>query len=158
MEHKYHVKVSQNHGGQGGAQGRVGSLTNPKNNNFPKITIQSPGEFKGPVDAQDQSLHWTPEDLYVSSIAVCLFTTFVAFAEKARLNYQAFRIEAEGKLEKVPDNSLQITQVHQDVYITINDAAEEKKTKNLLEKAERHCLIANSVKTKIGLMPHIEFS
>lgn len=154
--HYYSIKVTQNDGGKGGEQGRVGTLISSTNTNFPKITVQSPAEFKGPKDETGNTLDWTPEDLFVASAAVCLFTTFVAIAENSKLQYSSFSIVANGKLEKLPERGMVISEIEQIVYLSILKEEDTGKAERILQKAEKHCLIANSMKTKIILTPKIE--
>ena len=155
MKHLYNIRLQQKNGGQMAVDGRIGELYHPTNDNFPKITIQSPAEFKGPHDDQERSLHWTPEDLFVSSAAVCLFTTFISMAEKMHLEFKSITIDAEGTLEKDPEIGLMITKIHQVATITIANANMEGKATKAIEKAEKYCLIANSMKTKVTLEPKI---
>lgn len=152
--HKYSIKVVQNLGGKGGAEGRVGTLSEPTNSNFPKIKVQSPAEFKGPADGNQKSLDWTPEDLFVSSVAVCFFTTFVSIAERSNLPYKGLEIVATGKLEKVEGTGQMFTEIEENIMLTIVSEDDRGKAQKILEKAETNCLIANSMKSKI--IPHFE--
>ncbi len=103
--------------------------------------MQSSSEFKGPHDEQGKILDWTPEDLYIASVAVCLFTSFVAIAEKSRLEYTSITINASGKLEKVPDIGMMITEIEENVTINIHLASLKEKTLKILEKSKKYCLI-----------------
>jgi organic hydroperoxide reductase OsmC/OhrA len=147
--HFYTVKVAQNAGGKGGAEGRVATLSEPNNSHFPKITVQSPQEFKGPKADDGKSLDWTPEDLFVSSVAVCFFTTFVAIAENSKLEYKTLEIVAKGKLEKVEGQGQIISEIEEEVLLKITDEKDREKALRVLEKVEKGCLIANSMKSKI---------
>lgn len=157
MSHKYFVKVVQNEGGKGGKEGRVATLTEPNNPNFPPIIVQSPGEFKGPVDANGKSLAWTPEDIFIASAAVCFFTTFVSIAENSKLEYTSFSITAEGILDKVESIGEMITEITLKPVLTLkNKDSSLEKAKKILEKVENNCLIAKSMKSKIILQPEIK--
>ena len=58
----------------------------------PDVQVATPPEFKGHEGI------WSPEDLYVASINVCVMTTFLAFAERAGLSFAGYESEAEGRL------------------------------------------------------------
>src|ERR1700694_1850801 len=59
----------------------------------PALPVASPPEFRG------QPGTWTPEDLFVASIEVCLMLTFVGIAEKRGLRVASYESTAEGLLE-----------------------------------------------------------
>ncbi|HEY5765737.1 MAG TPA: OsmC family protein, partial [Candidatus Deferrimicrobiaceae bacterium] len=61
----------------------------------PPVEVATPPEFKGHEGI------WSPEDLYVASVNSCIMTTFLAFAERAGLEFEKFESEAEGLLEFV---------------------------------------------------------
>jgi organic hydroperoxide reductase OsmC/OhrA len=150
-EHHYTVKVVQKEGGKGGAEGRVAFLSEPTNPHFVTITVQSPVEFKGPAGPDQKSLYWSPEDLFVSSVAVCFFTTFVSIAENSNLKYKSLSITAIGKLEKLLDHSSLMSEIQEHVELSLETLNDQEKAKKIIEKTEKNCLIANSMKSKIIL-------
>ena len=156
MTHYYKVKVSQDEGGKVGAVGRVGTLSEPENDNFAKIKIQSPAEFLGPKSENGKSLYWTPEDLYVSSVAVCIFTTFIKIAQNSHLKFKGFEVVAEGKMEENEDGESWFSEIVQDVTVFIADEKYKRKALRIVEKAEENCLIARSMKTKVITNPKAE--
>ena len=154
--HTYTVKVRQNKGGLGGEEGRVGTLSEPNNPNFPSIVVQTPAEFNGPAAPNGSSEDWTPEDLYVSSVAVCLFTTFVKIAENSRLKYESFEVTAQGKIEEDETIGNWISQIDQSVRVEVSQEKYAKKAARIVEKAEENCLIAKSMKTKVSINIDVE--
>jgi organic hydroperoxide reductase OsmC/OhrA len=149
--HYYVAKVEQKSGGKGGAEGRIATLSNPENPNFVQLTVQSPVEFKGPAAPDGRSINWTPEDLFVSSVAVCFFSTFVAIAERSQLEYTKFEITAKGKLEKVEGIGDMITEITEVPIVTLKNPADHEKAIKILEKVEKNCLVGNSMKSKINV-------
>jgi len=105
-------------------------------------TLAAPPEFKGHEGI------WSPEDLFVASINVCVMTTFLAFAERAGLAFTSYESEAEGTLELV-DGKFQFVTVLLKPKITLKPGEDVGKAKDLIAKAEANCLISNSVKTKV---------
>src|SRR3989304_10245684 len=72
---------------------------------LPEIQAGAPPEFKG-RDGQ-----WSPEHLLVASLHTCYMLTFLAIAENSKLPLVSFSSTANGKLEKVPGSSYQITEI-----------------------------------------------
>ena len=114
----------------------------------PDVQVATPPEFKGHDGI------WSPEDLFVASANICLMTTFLAVAERAGLAFTSYESEAEGKLELV-DGKFQFTAITLKPVITLPAGGDTVKAKELIEKAEANCLISNSVKAHVTLMPTI---
>ncbi len=138
--HYYSTKVEW-------TEGRIGKLTN---NTFPEIKVATPPEFnKGVPDI------WSPEHLFVASVNICLMTTFLAIAENSKLEFESFSCEAKGKLEKV-DNKFMISEIVLNPTVVIKQEKDKDRALRIVEKSETHCLISNSVKSKIVLNPLVE--
>lgn len=98
---------------------------------------------------------WSPEHLFVASAEICLMTTFLSIAEKSRLEFVEYSSEAIGTLEKTAEGML-MTKIVIKPRVVINDEAKKDRTLLLLEKAEKYCLISNSMKTEVTLEPIVE--
>ena len=116
---------------------------------LPKLHVDAPPEFKGHEGA------WTPEHLFVGAVNSCFMTTFVAIAENSKFDFVTFKAVAQGTLEKIDGQGLMITEIVLRPTLTIKDARDTARAGRILEKAEKHCLIANSAKTQIRLEPLI---
>jgi peroxiredoxin-like protein len=114
----------------------------------PDVEVATPPEFKGHEGI------WSPEDLFVASANICLMTTFLAVAERAGLAFSVYESTAEGRLELV-DGKFQFTAITIRPSITLKSGDDVEQTKELLEKAERNCLISNSMKATVTLEPTI---
>lgn len=118
------------------------------------VTLSSPGlddldtagppEFGGPGDV------WSPETLLVGAVADCLILSFRATARAARLEWESLRCEATGTLDKI-DRVTQFTGFDIHAELTIPAGGNVEKAKRMLEKAEHHCLITNSMKAESRL-------
>jgi peroxiredoxin-like protein len=108
----------------------------------PDIQVATPPEFKGHEGI------WSPEDLYVASVNVCIMSTFLAFAERAGLSFTDYESDAEGRLELV-DGKFQVTSVTLRPKVTLKNSEDAGKAKELLAKVDANCLISNSIKTKV---------
>lgn len=128
-------------------EGRIGTLSA---DSLPDIKVATPPEFPKGVPGI-----WSPEHLFVSSVAICLMTTFVAIAENSSLPFNSFSCKAEGKLEKV-DGNFMISEIELKPEIIIPEEKYLEKAGRIIEKSDKMCLISNSVKTKIILNPEIK--
>jgi organic hydroperoxide reductase OsmC/OhrA len=70
----------------------------------PDIQVSTPPEFKGHEGI------WSPEDLFVASVNVCVMSTFLALAERAGLAFMSYESDAEGRVE-LAEGKLQVTSV-----------------------------------------------
>ena len=114
----------------------------------PDVQVATPPEFKGHEGI------WSPEDLFVASVNVCLMTTFLAVAERAGLAFSSYESTAEGRLELV-DGKFQFAAITIRPFIRVQARNDVDKAKELIEKAERSCLISNSMKANVTLEPVI---
>lgn len=114
----------------------------------PEVQVATPPEFKGHEGI------WSPEDLFVSAVNICIMSTFLAFAERAGLAFSAYQSDAEGQVELV-DGKLQVTEVAVRPSVTVQAADAIDKAKEILAKAEANCLISNSIKSRVTFEPKI---
>ncbi len=125
---------------------RIGELTEPT---LPAITVATPPEFpKGVPNI------WSPEHLFLASVNVCLMTTFLSIAENSKLDFSAYTADSKAKLEKV-DGKFMISEIELMPKITVSSEKDKERAIRIIEKAEEHCLISNSIKSKVHLNPEI---
>ena len=108
----------------------------------PPIDVATPPEFKGHEGI------WSPEDLFVISVNVCVMMTFLAFAERARLSLTRYESEAEGQLEFI-DGGFQFTRVNVRPQVLQKPGTDVSKAHELMAKAEKYCLVSRSVKSEV---------
>jgi peroxiredoxin-like protein len=97
-----------------------------------------PAEFDGPGD------RWSPETLLVGAVADCFILTFRAVARASNLSWTALRCATEGKLDRV-EGVARFTQMALRAQLTVPPGTDTDKARRLLEKAEKACLITNSL-------------
>ena len=97
---------------------------------------------------------WSPEHLFVSAIASCLMTTFLAIAAASKLEFSDFTCNAIGKLEQV-DGKFSITEVVLQPSVSVPAGTDTAKVLRIIEKADANCLISNSVKSIVTLQPTV---
>lgn len=114
----------------------------------PDIEIAVPPEFRGHENI------WTPEDLFVASVNACIKTTFLYYAQKNNLEFLSYESEAEGILERV-ENRFMFTEIKIMPKIKIATDSQAEKAKKIITLSEKSCLISNSVKSNVELLPEI---
>jgi len=115
------------------------------------LAISSPPEFKG------ERGFWTPEDFLVGAVESCLLMTFASQVERQQLPVEAYYSEAEGLLEST-DDGMQFTRIVIKPTIIITDGRAVEKTLKAIEAAHRNCLVANSLRTIVTVVPDIQLS
>lgn len=120
--------------------------------NSPRLTAlasASPAEFGGPGDK------WSPETLLVASVADCFILTFRAIARASKLPWQAVQCQVTGTLDRV-ERVMSFTAFTVNASLQVPAGTDHARAKQLLEKAERGCLITNSLKAEVHLNASVE--
>jgi organic hydroperoxide reductase OsmC/OhrA len=86
---------------------------------------------------------WSPEELLVGSVLLCVQTTFDAYARRASLKILDWDARATGTLVK-SSGGPSFSSIDIDVRITTAPGDEARAT-DLLQTAERHCIISNAL-------------
>ena len=81
-------------------------------------------------------------------------TTFLSIAENSKLEFIAYKGDSKAKLEKV-DGKFMISEIELMPIITVSSEKDKERALRIIEKAEHHCLISNSIKSKVELKPEI---
>ena len=103
-----------------------------------------PAEFGGPGDL------WSPETMLVASVADCYILSFKAIARASRMEWLSLTCDVVGDLDKV-GRKTQFTEFKLRVTLEVPEGTREEKAQRLLEKAEKSCLITNSLKANSHL-------
>ncbi|MFN8287826.1 MAG: OsmC family protein [Chitinophagales bacterium] len=141
MAYEYEVNVFW----QGGRRTLAQSPEIPED-----ITVSTPSQFPG-----GEKDIWSPEHLFTAAVSSCYMTTFLALAEKARLQLVNFQVASKGTIRQTEDG-LAITEVLLEPVITLSDEKETDKAERTALKAHALCLVTNSIKAKVTLMCSIE--
>ena len=97
---------------------------------------------------------WSPEHLFTAAVSSCLMTTFLAVAENSKLNFKHFSCKSSGKLDQV-DGKFLMTEVLLEPTLMITDEKDRERAVRVLQKSEAACLISNSIKAKVIMVPTI---
>lgn len=139
--HYYQVDVSWK-------SNRKGEIFSPELST--SIEVATPPQFpKGMENI------WSPEHLFTAAVSSCLMTTFLAIAENSKLEFHNFECKSKGKLEQIEGKFL-MTEIILEPVITIMREEDVEKAEKVLQKSEVNCLISNSVKSKITMIPKIQ--
>ncbi|SMO66003.1 OsmC family protein [Solitalea koreensis] len=142
--HYYHVNVNWN-------TERKGVMCSPEltldDNSC--IEVATPPEFPKGIPGI-----WTPEHLFTASVSSCLMTTFLAIAENSKLDFKNFSCSSRSKLEQI-DGKLLISEIVLEPTLVIVDEKDRVKAERVLQKSKAACLISNSVRSNITMLPAI---
>lgn len=90
---------------------------------------------------------WSPEHLLLSSIGLCLFTTFEALARRDSLDVAGWRAKVDGVIEKT-QTGLNFTSFTVSVDLTV-DSANVERARATLDRAKRHCIVSNALRVPV---------
>ena len=111
---------------------------------LPDLVAAAPAEFDGPGD------RWSPETLLVAAVASCLILTFRSIAKASRFDWTSLDCQVEATLDKTEDGRRFTTFAIQ-AEITVAEEGMEERAHKLLEKAEKVCLVTNSLRGETSL-------
>lgn len=142
--HYYNVDVNW-------SKDRKGVMCSPELNREANICLEvaTPPEFPKGMPGI-----WSPEHLFTASVSSCLMTTFLAIAENSKLEFSTFSCKSKGTLERV-EGKFVMSEILLEPSVTISNEKDREKTERILQKSEAACLISNSIKSKITMVPTI---
>lgn len=147
MEHFYNVNIQWN-------TDRKGVMCSPElaeNSTAGNtcIEVATPPEFPKGMPGI-----WSPEHLFTAAVSSCLMTTFLAIADNTKLEFSHFDCKSKGKLEQI-EGKFMMSEVLLEPTLVIKNAADLDKASRILQKSEAACLISNSIKAKVHMLPTI---
>jgi peroxiredoxin-like protein len=128
---------------------RIGEVSSPEL--LDAIDVATPPQFPKGVDGV-----WSPEHFFTAAVNSCFMTTFLAVAENSKLEFTTFSCESEGILDKI-DGKYIMTEIILKPHLKIINEADAEKAERILHKSESACLISNSIKSQVTLLPTITF-
>lgn len=116
-----------------------------------EVTVSSPGladipsmpppEFDGPPG------YWSPETLLAAAVADCFVLSFRGVARASKLDWKSLSAEVHGTLDKA-EGVTRFTRFHTKARLVVPAGTDLARAKLLLEKAEKVCLISNSLNSE----------
>lgn len=135
--HDYHVRVRA-------TDPKGGVLEGPRDE-LPQLQFSSPPEFGGPEHI------WSPEHLFVASVASCLMTTFMAIAPNSGVEVLEYTDNSIGHLQRDEKGLYSIDRITLRPDVLISAESDVDRAIRLLDKAEKVCLIGRSILSEVEL-------
>jgi organic hydroperoxide reductase OsmC/OhrA len=105
---------------------------------LPDMQSMPPPEFDGPGG------YWSPETLLVAAVADCFALSFRSVARASRLEWNELTAEVHGLLER-KDGVSRFTRFETHAELVVPAGTDPARARSLMEKAEKICLISNSL-------------
>ena len=106
---------------------------------LPGLDTAPPPEFDGPGGV------WSPETLLVAAIADCFILTFRGVSRAAHFDWIKLEAHVDGTLER-DSGVTQFVRYTTRAILTVKPNADHAKAQELLKRAEKICLVANSLR------------
>ncbi len=116
---------------------------------LPALASAPPLQFDGPGNL------WSPETLLVAAIADCFVLTFRAIARASKLSWVSLRCDVEGVLDRV-EHVAQFTDFLVHATLEVPAGSNEDQARRLLARAEKSCLVTNSLKAAVRLEAEVQ--
>ena len=97
-------------------------------------------QLDGGVDA------WSPEHMLLSSLGLCMLTTFEAFAARDGIELLAWHAQVNGTVEQTPEGPTFTSIV---LELDIEIAGNVDQFEDTLEDARRDCLVQNALRVPV---------
>jgi organic hydroperoxide reductase OsmC/OhrA len=108
------------------------------------IEVGPPAGFQGADEGR-----WSPEHLYLSSLASCMMLSFLAHADHADVDVEEYTSAIEGTIRRRADDSrYAFTAIHVRPRAVVGRGQLEI-ARGFLPKAERDCFISASTRAEI---------
>lgn len=111
----------------------------------PLISGGPPPEFDGDATA------WSAEQLMLSSLGLCVLTTFEAFAARDRVDLLGWEARVGGMVDRT-ELGPQFTKFTVEIDMEVNNVERARTT---LDEAQRHCLVANALRAPVEIVAKI---
>lgn len=128
--------------------------TRPRSGVVASDSVPRPISFSTPPEFLGEPGVWTPEHFFVAAVATCYVSTFSGMAETSKFAFALLEVEAEAILEK-DENGWRFTEVRLRPVLKIAREQDRERADRLLAKAERSCLIARSISSRVTLEPTV---
>lgn len=113
------------------------------------IEVATPHEF-----AKDFSGIWSPEHLLSAAVSSCFMATFLAVADKRKLDFKHFNCSSILILERV-GGKLNAIQIALHPIVTISNSKDTARALKVLDITTKLCIIRAMLKPEIVVMSQI---
>jgi organic hydroperoxide reductase OsmC/OhrA len=102
----------------------------------------------GPAPESDgDATAWSAEQLLLSSIGICVLTTFEALAARARVDLLAWEARVGGVVDK-SETGLSFTRFTVDIDMEVSDV---ERARAVLEETKQHCVVSNALRAPVEI-------
>jgi organic hydroperoxide reductase OsmC/OhrA len=95
---------------------------------------------------------WSPEHLVLSSLGICMLTTFEAFAARDGIEVLSWSATARGEVDRTPEG-LMFTSIVLVIEMEIGGRVD--RIDSTLEDAKQYCLVLNSLRVPVVIETEI---
>lgn len=95
---------------------------------------------------------WSPEHLVLSSLGICMLTTFEAFAARDGIELASWNATVNGTVERTPEG-LMFTSIVLGIDMEITGRVD--RVAQTLEDAKQYCLVLNSLRVPVVIETQI---
>ncbi|MBT9554458.1 MAG: OsmC family protein [Myxococcales bacterium] len=117
----------------------------------PNLQSASPPQFGGPEG------RWSPETLLCAALADCFVLTFRAVARASKFEWRSIASEVNGTLDR-SQGVTRFTAFENRVTLLVPPGTDEARANQLVEKAEKNCLVSNSLNAPVHFQLTLEVS
>jgi len=116
---------------------------------LPTLRSAPPIPFDGPGD------RWSPETLLVAAVGDCLILTFRAVAGASGFAWTSLECDVTGTLDRI-ERTTRFAAFEVRARLRVPPGTDPDRARQVLEKAERSCLISNSLNGALHLISTID--
>ena len=98
---------------------------------------------------------WTPEELFVSSVEVCVLMSFISQAKRSGVTFTSYKSQANGKLEFV-GNDFMFSEIAIELIVKVPESQDVEMVRKVLAESKKRCLISASMKTEVKVNARVE--
>lgn len=116
----------------------------------PDIPVACPAVFyKGSPNDM-----WTPEQLFVSSVEVCVLMSFISQAERSGVAFTSYKSQANGKLEFVGKDFM-FSEITIELIVRVPEGQDAEMVRKALAESKKRCLVSASMKTEVKVNANV---
>ena len=117
--------------------------------------VPEPIRFSAPPEFFGEAQVWTPEHFFVAALVSCYVSTFSGIANATKFSFASLEVNAEGTIER-DAGGWRFTEIRLYPSVKIDREQDRERAGQILEKAERTCLIGRSISAKVILVPAVK--
>ena len=116
--------------------------------NKPDISVACPPEWGGHPNI------WSPEDLFVGAIEVCVMTTFLWLSGKKHVNLLSYTSKTCAAAY-MKENNFQFSSIDIILKIGVATDKDKDKAKKIIPELTHWCIVSKSIKPKVKINAEI---